>query len=303
MKHPSHSRHLKNPLKKSSLRIGLGLLISGFFLLAAATIAAAPLPADLKIFTSLSTDPNAGDYLSFDEANSSPATGNATHTGSLVQTIGGASTTTTINDTTITSGSNPLSGTLTDIGDGWEIHSNIIGSFTDITGAATNTANIYDLFFSLQNLSATDSITVTISLDFDNHVNASGSDAFAASEIQLFDGSGAELFFSDLLSDTIFGNQSNGIDTGTFGGPLNDSELHQLVLILSPGDLLDFHILHFIAGGAFGADSSYSASLGAVVSFDAAIHTNPPNPIPEPGIFALIGIGLLGILFGRRITA
>ncbi len=277
--------------------------MSCFFLLATATIAAAPLPVDLKIFTSLSTDPNAGDHLSFDETNSNPATGNATHTGSLVQTIGGASTTTTINDTTITSGSNPLSGTLTDIGDGWAIHSNINGSFSDIAGTATNDANIYDLFFSLQNLSATDSITVTISLDFDNHVNASGSDAFSASEIQLFDGNGIELFFSDLLSDTIFGNQSNGVDTGTFGGALNDSGLYQHVLTLNPGDLLDFHIYHLIEGGAFVAGSSYSASLDAVVSFDAAIRTNPPNPIPEPGILALIGIGLLGILFGRRITA
>lgn len=303
MKHQSHSRHLKNPLKKSSLRIGLGLLTSGFFLLAAATIAAAPLPADLRIFTSLSTDPNAGDYLSFDAANSSPATGNTTHTGSLVQTIGGTSTATTINDTTITSGSNPLGGTLTDIGDGWEIHSNINGNFLNITDTDATNKAFYDLFFSLQNLSATDSITVTISLDFDNHVDTSGSDTFAASEIQLFDGSGAELFFSDLLSDTIFGNQSNGVDTGTFGGPLNDSELHQFVQILNPGDLLSFHILHYIEGGAFVADSSYSASLDAIVSFDAAIHTNPPNPIPEPGIFALIGIGLLGILFGRRITA
>ncbi len=303
MKHKSRSRHLKNPLEKSSLPIGLGLLTSCFFLLAAATIAAAPLPADLKIFTGLSTDPNASNYLSFDETNSSPATGNATHTGSLVQTIGGASTTTTINDTTITSGSNPLNGTLSDIGDGWEIHSNISGSFSDITGAATNNANIYDLFFSLQNLSATDSITVTISLNFDNHVNASGSDTFAASEIQLFDGSAHELFFSDIMSDTVGGNLFNGSATGTSGGPLDDNGIHQLVLTLNPGDLLDFHILHVIEGGAFVAGSSYSASFDTVVSFDAAILTNPPTPIPEPAMLALIGIGLLGILFGRRIAA
>ncbi len=303
MKHQFHSRHLKKPLKKSFLRIGSGLLAGCFFLLAAATVAAAPLPADLKIFTRLSTDPNANNYLSFDATNSSPATGNATHTGSLVQTIGGASTTTTINDTTIASGSNPLSGTLTDIGDGWEIHSAITGSFSDTLGSATNNADIYDLFFSLQNLSATDSITVTISLDFNNHVNASGSDAFAASEIQLFDGSANELFFSDLMSDTVGGNLLNGSPTGTSGGSLDDSDIHQLILTLNPGDLLDFHIQHLIEGGAFVAGSSYSASFDTVVSFDAAIHTTPPHPLSEPAMPALIGIGLLGILFGRRITA
>ena len=294
----TNNKHVTNQQRQSVLLRWFGMLAGCILLTTAGIVNAAPLPADLQISTSVSTDIAADDFLSFDEDDSSPATGNATHTGSLVQTIGGASSTTTINDISITSGSNPLSGTLTDVGDGWEIHSDISGSFSGTSGAATNNGNFYDLFFNIQNLSATDSIQVTISLDYDNHVHSSGPDAFAASEFQLFDGSDTELFFSDLTSDTLFGNAVNGNSTGAFGGTLDDTGIHQLILTLTPGELLDFHVFHSIEGGAYASGSSYSGSFDAIVSFDATI---PTNQVAEPGLLALMGFGLLGMLFGRRI--
>lgn len=175
--------HLHRRISKESLGLIFFLLIM-LLALGSNKAAAVPLPTDLIISTSLSTNPNAGDHLSFDEDDSNPAIGNAAHTGSLVQTIGGVDSTTTINDTTITSGINPLSGALTDIGDGWEIHSAINGSFL---GSSAESKDIYDLFFSLKNQSATDSIQVTVTLDFNNHVDSTGGDGFSASEIQLFD--------------------------------------------------------------------------------------------------------------------
>ena len=266
---------------------------------------AALLPPDLKITTRTNAlDTNAfANGLSFDEANSDAAIGNATHTGSMVQTIGGTSTTTSVDNITISSGVNPLEGMLTDIGDGWEIHSNVSGNYAGSN--AETPENFYDLFFGLENLSATDSIQVTITLDFDNHVNSSGADAFAASEIILYDGpsiASNELFFSDIESDTVVGNRFNsGNRTGDFGGPLDDAGIFQHVVTLNPGDILDFHIFHLIEGGAFAAGSSYSASLDALISFDATNNTTPPTPISEPAILFLISIGLVGFMFRRRI--
>lgn len=300
MNNPIHVQLPENPVKKAHRPKWLGFLIGCCFTLMSFTTTATLLPTDLKIFTSPSTLVGVSDFLSFDETGSSPATGNGTHSGSLVQTIGGISTTTTISDTTITSGNNPLSGALTDAGDGWEIHSAVNGSYSG-GASATNNANVYDLFFNLQNLSATDSILVTLTLNFENQVFSVGPDAFSASEIQLFDGAGIELFFSDLMSDTVNGNQSNGIITGTSGGQLIDSGSYQLDLTLNPNDLLDFHIFHLIEGSAFESGSNYSAFSNLAVSFDARIFTDPPNPVPEPGALALFGIGLLGFLIGRRI--
>ncbi|SEQ94458.1 PEP-CTERM protein-sorting domain-containing protein [Nitrosomonas sp. Nm51] len=286
----------------------LALVVTACLLVLAYTVStatAALLPPDLKITTRTNAlDTNAfANGLSFDEANSDAAIGNATHTGSMVQTIGGTSATTTIDDITITSGANPLEGMLTDTNDGWEIHSNVGGSYAGTS--AETPENIYDLFFGLENQSAADSIQVTIMLDFDNRVNAGGADAFAASEIILYDGPSIatnELFFSDIESDTVVGNRFNsGNRTGNFGGPLNDTGIFQHVVTLNPGDIFDFHIFHLIEGGAFAAGSSYSASLDALISFDATNNTNPlPTPVTEPTILFLISAGVLGFMFKRK---
>lgn len=71
-----------------------------------------------------------------------------------MQTIGGIDNSTTIDDTTIILGINPLSGTVPDTADGWEIHSTVSGSFSG--SIAGNPADSYDLFFSLLNQSASD---------------------------------------------------------------------------------------------------------------------------------------------------
>ena len=123
--------------------------------------------------------------------------------------------------------------------------------------------------------------------------------------IEFFDGSNQSLFFSDLSSDTFFANRINGIDLANdFGGPLDDSGLFSHSMTLNPGDSLnDFRIsVLTLRGGAFVLDSSYSALLDSTITFSAKnIIDTPSNPAPEPGILALLGIGLFGLLrFNKR---
>ena len=76
----------------------------------------------------------------FDSTGSPSApTGNATQSGTLTRIIGGTPTTTTLNGTVVT-GADPLTGSLTDFGDGFGIAFNASGSSTGGTSA------INDLF-------------------------------------------------------------------------------------------------------------------------------------------------------------
>ncbi|SFK95231.1 PEP-CTERM protein-sorting domain-containing protein [Nitrosomonas aestuarii] len=298
-----HYDHLKWLVQTKSPLWVILLVMAWLCTFGSNQVNAAPLPANLIISTNPSTVSGVSNGLSFDETASVSTTGNGTHTGTITQTIGGTSSMTTIggaNGITITAGTNPLTGSLIDIGDGWEIHSDITGN----SSGATSPDYFYDLFFSLQNQSATDNIQVTLSLNFDNHVDSSATDAFAASEIILFDGSNTELFFSDIESDTVSGNRFNSAArTGDFGGALDDNGTFQKNIVLNPGDLLNFHIFHKIRGGAFTSNANYAASLDALVSFDARNLTTPPPPVPitEPDILALLSTGLLAVLFRRKI--
>jgi len=283
----AHGQFRLFPEKIRSILYILIALLCG---ITSSLVTATPLPSDLSISGS----------LEFDEAFSETTVGDATHIGSITRTIGGTTSTTTINNLTVT-GSNPLAGNLTDNGDGWSIHAAIGGSFNQVE--AENPNDYYDLLFDLMNLSATDSFLVTVTLAFNNHVDSSGEDAFAESVIEFFDGSNQSLFFSDLSSDTVFANRINGIDlVNDFGGPLDDSGLFSHNIILNPGDSLnDFRIsVLTLRGGAFVLDSSYSAFLDSTITFSAR-NIAPPNPTPEPGILALLGIGLFGLLrFNKR---
>lgn len=283
----AHGQFRLFPEKIRSILYILIALLCG---ITSSLVTATPLPSDLSISGS----------LEFDEAFSEAIVGDATHIGSITQTIGGTTSTTTINDLTVI-GSNPLAGNLTDNGDGWSIQAAIGGSFNSSDAESPN--DYYDLLFNLVNLSATDSFLVTVTLAFNNHVDSSGEDAFAESVIEFFDGSNQSLFFSDLFSDTVNGNRRNGPDPSA-GGPLDDSGLFSHNITLNPGDSLnDFRIsVLTLRGGAFVLDSNYSATLDSTITFSARNITDiPPNPTPEPGILTLLGIGLYGLLrFNKR---
>jgi len=241
--------------------------------------------------------------VSLDTVNSQPPTGNATQTGTLSRTIGGATTTSTINGVTVT-GANPLGGTLTDIGDGLGILFNTGGSFP-----AENPLFGGDYTIDIANTSATDTFKITFKVNFSNTVNASGADAFAQSKLSVQDVTMnptiTELFFTDLISDTVNGNMKNGTTLGSSGGPLDDIGMTFVDITVAPGATINLQALQNVKGGAFAAGSQYSAGLDTSISVNAVMDlTQPPTPIPEPGTLALFGTGLVGVmLYLRRRSA
>ena len=230
--------------------------------------------------------------VEFDTAMSTSATGNATQNADMLLVIGGATSGTSIANVTPT-GVNPLGGTLTDYGDGVGI-SATASSEAGVTSEVPDF--IFDIGFSLSNSSATDSYQVFFELAFSSFVDGEGLDAFVDAEINLFNSLLAELFFSDLTSDTAFGDQKNGTSLATSGATISDSGTFLFDITLSAGASNSFSALLKMDGGAYENSSFFNASTFAFISVIGADNlTNtpqPPLPVPEPSTLMLF----LGVL-------
>lgn len=265
-------------------RYGPAAIIAGLALLPISNTHAIPFTSDISIMGE--TDFDEGFAL-------------GTTSGTFDLTSGTSTTTSTYSGATVT-GADPLAGSLTDIGDGF--------GFDGIARVTDDEFKIgFDTSLDVSNNSATDSYEVVFGLDFDNMVNADGSDAFADSELTL-DIDFIEAFFSDLLSDTMFGDEVGGdpTDPATFGASLMDSAIGRLfTLTLNPGDTIDMLLSWTLKGEDFDGGLA-EADLSAFLYVDSVSNiTSPPPPpppsgVPEAGTLFLFSAGLIGLLAQRR---
>jgi hypothetical protein len=250
-----------------------------------------------------SSDLSVSGSVAYDSAYAAGAlAGTGTQSGSLRVTQGGASTSSSFSAASVT-GSNPLTATLTDFGDG-------LGFGGSASATAGNLGGTYglgiDVGLNLVNNSASLAHKITFKIDFGNQVFADGQDAYAHSNFAVFDRANNQtLFFTDLFSDTVNGNLNGGSPVGGFGGQMSETGPASFAVTLLAGQSMFFDpTLHDLAwtldGGVFSVDPASSGSLDAFIYVAAVDDVTPPAPVPEPATLALLGIGLAAMGTRRR---
>ena len=238
---------------------------------------AALIPADISVVANVSFD-----TTSFSQS------GDVVQTGSFSATQGGVTTQSSVADVLVT-GANPLGGALSETNDGIAVAAEVVG------GAGGIAAGFYfDFDFLLSNNSVSTAYMLSFLLSYDNQTSASGDDAYADSLINLFDASNIEFFFSDLTTDTVFGDEKNGVALGTFGVTQLDSGLFSFDITLTPGAATNFRGQLLIEGGEFAQNGNFAAdaSAGLILSAVRPLDT-PPNTVPLPASAALLLLGLI----------
>jgi hypothetical protein len=234
--------------------------------------------------------------------------GNVTQNGAIRTTVGGATTSNAFSTTpgtadgiddaaTTLPASNPLTGNLTDTGDGIGYTTNLDALFE--TGVNFNEGYdfITDFAVNLANTSVGGIFTVTMQLDYSNVADVEN-DAFADSRLDL-EVDTLNVFSSEVLSDSFFGDALNGTPTGTNGALISDSGSFFFDVILNPGDTALIGGLHQWEGGVFEAGSSL-VDIGVDLTIAGVTCAGDCNVVPVPGAALLFASGLSGLALLRR---
>lgn len=225
--------------------------------------------------------------------------GTDAYSGSFSTTVGGGTTTSTFlgdGSTVTVTGANPLPAVpaiLTDDGDGVGLSATISG---DDSPAVSEFELGIDFYVKMVNSSA-DTYDVFAKFEFSNAVDSSGDNAYGESAFTIDtdpDGPGigvvgTEVFFTDLLSDALNGDEKNGDDLGTKGALVSDSGTVILPITLLPGETLYLLGDLSMEGGAYASD--FSAAFSGNLSIGV---------VPAPGAFLLASIGLSVVGYVRQ---
>lgn len=211
--------------------------------------------------------------------------GAPTISGNFSKTVGGSTDSSGFDRNGVLTG-DPVSqaATLTHSGDGFSMAASVSGFETseiDVLGL--------DLIINLSN-SSTVSHLVTIGLNFSNAVDADGIDAYADSSLTL-DDPADEIFFTDLTSDTLYGDVRNDNDLGTFGNIVSHSGTRSWDITLDPGQSIALIGAFSMSAGAFPTVSSFAGEFNAQFTV-----------VPEPSTILLLGIGCLPLIRRKNRT-
>lgn len=211
--------------------------------------------------------------------------GTPTIAGEFWKTVAGSTDSSSFDQSGVTGG-DPVSqaGTLTQSGDGFGIDATVSGS---------DTSEVYplglDITMDLSNTSAISQL-ITIHLDFSNSVDADGIDAYADSSFFL-EKDEIEFFFTDLTSDTLYGDIENGSDLITYGALLSDSGNLSWDITLDPGQSMSLFGAFSLYAGAYDDPSNFTGDFSAELTVSV---------IPEPSSILLASIGCFSILMKKR---
>ena len=256
-----------------------GLPVAAMLALSASGAWAAPLPSDLAV---------TGE-ISFDTTNSFAS--DADSNGSFSTTVGGADGTTSYTDGS-PDAPNPRSATFTHLGDGFALDG--VGN---AAGADSAMLAGMDFLLTLLNTSPVATYTVHLEMVFDHRVDSDGSDAYADSEFTIGEG-GTEVAFTDITSDTFFGDVSGGADLGTFGEEVTDVGMRVLTAILTPGASVEYD------GAWTGEAESFEPDSSSLLDFSGSFRiTSVESDQPPPGVIPLpaslpLALGGLALLAG-----
>jgi hypothetical protein len=239
------------------------------------SVQAAVIPIDIDVQAQTTFDEGYGDGVS---------------SGNFSLKNGGTTTTNTYAGATVT-GTNPLTNSLVNTNDG-------IG----FTGSANTTDDIFNVFFdseiNVTNNSVSDIYDIVFKLVFSNMVNASGDDAFADSEF-ILNANGSEIFFTDLKSDSLNGNEvaGEGGDPNPYFGSLLEADTLFFNFALNPSDLLTLSLSWQLDGGDFeGGESAFEFSQFLSIESVTLRGGQVPPSVPAPGTFSLFVIALVGLV-------
>lgn len=239
---------------------------------------AGPVPAGLSIVGK----------VSLDTVNTADPSGGATLGGALSHTAGGSTTTAAFSGGPGSWGTNSLTGNLLQTGDQIGIRSLISGSFGN--GPATADPFWADYSLVLSNSSATQTFTLLFRAVYENVVLATGPDAFAYSDLVVYDSANNELIYTDQRADTVNAVASSNSAATTF------------LVTLAPGQSASFSAVQHQMGGAFFGGSDFSATLDAMLRLEEIRSSGGgTNDVPLPGTLPLALVGLLALRrAGRR---